>query len=361
MAEQESAATPDLSIYPRLAEIIGSFPTAQYTRALTLLGVPDAVAGGPRHVSDLAVALGAHRPTLTRYLRCCAMLGLLTEDEPEVFGTTPMGKLLESDNMFHGMTRATAGMHHYLPYTKVVECIRTGRSMGEETLGMPFFDYLESMREELVYYYQLIALTSGDCGAAVSGVFDFTPYKTIADVGGHFGAMLADVLRAAPGSRGVLFDRPAAMTAARAHLDGQGLTDRVALHGGNIIDEPPPADADLYLLKTVLWEHDDERASRILRNVAAVMSPSAKLLIIENFLPELSYASGEELDHFTRELHRVNFSVVLQRGGRVRTEAEYREMVADAGLSVERTFGVQGSPTVEGGTRRRWDLIEVTR
>ncbi len=351
MRVSEEAAV-DLSIYPRLVEIIGSFPTAQYARALALLGIPDALAKGPRYASDLASAVGAHEGTLTRYLRALTMLGLVTEDEPNKFGMTPMGALLQSDSMFHSLTRATAGMHHYLPYTKVVECIRTGKSMAEDTLGSTFYDYLEQRPDELLYFYQLISVTCGDVGTVVAKAYDFSRYDTIVDVSGHFGQTLVQILQAVPDVNAVLYDTPGILPAARGYFEQQGLSDRIELKGGEIELERPPAGHDLYMLNTVLWESDDERCLRILRNIAKSMRPDSKLLIVENFLPPLPCESDEEPDKQAQELHRVNFSVFLQRGGRVRKEEEYRSLLQDAGFVVEDVTGVQGNP-------RYWDVIEA--
>jgi hypothetical protein len=343
----------DVSIYTDLVQLIGSFPTAQYVRALTTLGVPDQLVEGPRRAADLAAAIGAHQHTLTRYLRSCAVLGLVTENEPELFGVTPMGALLTSDGMFSAMAHATAGMHHYLPYTKTAECVRTGRPMGEETLGTSFLRYLQERPEDLLHFYQLDSMTSGDCGGSIAKVFDFARFGVIVDAAGRHGDMLAQVLAAAPGSRGILYDVPAIMPAARENLTGQGVIERVELAGGDLGVEGPPSGGDLYLLKTALWETDDDRAVRILRNIAAVMPPSALLLVIETFLPELPHGIGsQEVDEETRELHRVNFSVFLQRGGRVRTEAELRELLDSAGFDVERVSRVTGDS-------RKWDLIEA--
>jgi hypothetical protein len=342
----------DPAMFPKMVELIGSFPSAQYTRSLTVLGVPDELADGPRHVADIASAIGAHEPTLAKYLRSCAILGLLTESEAGLFGLTPLGALLRTGGMFFAMSRATAGMHHYLPYTRIADCVRTGRPMAEATLGTGFFEYLQERPEELLYYYQLVSMTSGDCGTAVAKVFDFSRFGAIVDVGGRHGDLLAQILSVTPDVRAVLFDLPAILPAARAYLAGQGLDARVTLKGGDPAAERPPAGGDLYLLKNVLWETDDERAARILRNTAASMSPSARLLVIESFLPAMPHGADRETDEETRELHRVNFSAFLQRGARVRTEAEYRELLGDAGFTIEKVTGVDGDS-------RHWDLIEA--
>ncbi|MEU0336035.1 methyltransferase [Streptomyces sp. NPDC006193] len=343
----------DTSLYTDLVQLIGSFPTAQYVRALTLLGVPDQLLPAPRGAADLAAAIGAHRPTLVRYLRSCAVLGLITENEPEVFALTPMGALLTSDGMFAAMARATAGMHHYLPYTRTAECVRTGRPMGEDTLGTSFHRHLEQRPEDLLALYQLDSMTSGDCGGSIARVFDFTRFPVIVDAAGRHGDMLAQVLAAAPDARGVLHDVPAILPAARANLTARGVIERVDLAGGDLAVDGPPGGGDLYLLKTLLWENDDERAVRILRNCAAAMPPTALLLVIESFLPDLPHGiNGPDVDEETRELHRVNFSVFLQRGGRVRTEREVRDLLTTAGFTVAQVSRVAGDA-------RTWDLIQA--
>ncbi|SBT42747.1 methyltransferase [Micromonospora auratinigra] len=352
MSKQTEQA-PDLSIYTSLAEMIANFPKAQYARALALLRIPDLTVAGPRPLAELVGETGAHPESLRRFLRACVMLDLTVETAPEVFGMTRMGALLHSASPFAAIARGTAGLQHYVPYGYIVDTVLTGRPATKAALGMTFYEYLDANPDELRQFGALTSITSGDCGEAVAAAVDLSAYPTIVDVGGNSGTLLGQLLTAAPGNRGVLFDRPAIVPAAREQLAGAGLADRVEVVGGDFFDRVPDG-GDLYTLKNILWDWDDADAARILATVAAAMPSGATLMIIDQFLPEMPLGDGAELDPRTRELHRVSFSILLQRGGRVRTEAEYRDLVTAAGLTVTEVLPAPGA-------KRRWDLLLARR
>src|SRR4029078_8092303 len=97
------------------------------------------------------------------------------------------------------------------------------------------------------------------------------------------GPMLAAILAARPGLSGVLVEAPGVLPDADAHLKAAGVRERVELVEGDIF-ERVEAKADLYLLKDILHDWDDERSLVILETVRAAMAPGAKLLLVETLL-----------------------------------------------------------------------------
>ena len=65
------------------------------------------------------------------------------------------------------------------------------------------------------------------------------PAGTIVDVGGGQGALLAAILARTPDVRGVLFDLPHVVAAARELIDEAGLADRCELVGGRLLRAGP--------------------------------------------------------------------------------------------------------------------------
>ena len=102
---------------------------------------------------------------------------------------------------------------------------------------------------------------------AVVAAYDFGAFSSLVDVGGGRGVLLDAILRTAPSSRPSLFDRPAAVEAARAFLG-----ERASCVVGDFF-ESVPAGADAYLLSRVLHDWDDEDALRILRVCREAMGP----------------------------------------------------------------------------------------
>ena len=93
-----------------------------------------------------------------------------------------------------------------------------------------------------------------------------------------------------------------------------------------------PAGADAYVLKGVVHDWEDAEALAILRNVRAAMRGDARLLLIERVLPERI----DPADPLTPGLFIHDVNMMLNPGGRERTEAEFRDLLSQAGLQLTR-------------------------
>jgi len=91
--------------------------------------------------------------------------------------------------------------------------------------------------------------------------------------------------------------------------------------------------ADVYLLKSIVHDWDDERGLAILQTCGQAMSPEAKLVLLERELPERIENPEEALSTVMSDLHMM---VVL--GGRERTTNEYRDFLAQAGMRMTRAI-----------------------
>jgi hypothetical protein len=161
---------------------------------------------------------------------------------------------------------------------------------------------------------------------AVAAAYDFGLVGTLVDVGGASGNMLAAVLTRHPGVRGVLFDLPHAVSQSGAFLASNGIDGRVSVVSGDFFSSVP-AGNDCYLLSHIIHDWSEEQCLAILRNVRAAMKPKGRLLIVEMVLP-----TGDA-PHPGKLLDMV---MLVVPGGRERTEAEYRDLLAKAGFRLTR-------------------------
>jgi hypothetical protein len=126
--------------------------------------------------------------------------------------------------------------------------------------------------------------------------------------------------------RGILFDRPAAVARAHAVLESAGVAERCEMRGGSFFDAVPD-DGDIYILKSVIHDWDDDRAAAILRNSRRTMDVNARLLLIEWVIPPGNTPSpGKWMD----------LNMLVATGGRERTKVEYRRLCAQAGFELTR-------------------------
>lgn len=150
---------------------------------------------------------------------------------------------------------------------------------------------------------------------------DWDGVRTVVDVGGGTGTLLAEVLRARPGLRGVLVDLPATVTRSAETLEAAGVSDRVMTVGQSFFD-PLPAGADLYLLKSVLSDWPDREAGVILRWCADAARPSGRVVLLNGVSPDEAGGPSPAL------------LMMVLVGGKDRTMTEFRALAHAAGLAV---------------------------
>ena len=166
--------------------------------------------------------------------------------------------------------------------------------------------------------------------------YDFSPFKTIVDVGGSYGTLLTAILWSNPTAQGVLFDQPHVVADANAHLLVAGMGERCTTVGGDFFMEIP-ANGDAYILAQILHDWNDERSIAILQQCRRAMSAHGKLLVIELVLPP-----GEE--PFIGKWVDLHMLVLL--GARERTAAEYNMLFRAAGFALARIVPTVAGPSI---------------
>ena len=202
----------------------------------------------------------------------------------------------------------------------MLEYVRTGQPAYQNVFGRPFW-------EDLAAHPGIAADFDVLMGPAGHGVPDFDielaggwdPIRTIVDVGGGTGAMLASLLRRHPGVRGTLVDLPG--TVARAHgiIADSAVVSRINLAGQSFFD-PLPAGADVYLLKSVLNDWPDEPTVAVLSRCAEAARPDGRVVILGGVAPD--------------EAPRYLAIDMLVAGGKTSTLTQFRGLAQRAGLEV---------------------------
>jgi hypothetical protein len=303
----------------RMVELLGGFRISQALYAAAALGVADQLVVGPAPVKALAERAGAHAPSLHRLLRTLASVGVFTEPQPGVFALTPLGQTLTSSQPGSMRDLAIMWMEtHYAPFAELIHAVRTGRPAAEHLYGEPFFAWLSHHPEQASRFTGAMAnLTSGGFKTAAIASLPLDGTRTIVDVGGADGTVLATILAAHPHIRGVLFDLPHVITDAPRTLARHGVDDRVDCMGGDFF-ESVPAGADAYLVSVVLHNWPDQQAQRILANIAAAGGSGARLLMIEFVVPPGDTPHPSKMS---------DLNMLAMLDGKERTETEWRELL----------------------------------
>jgi hypothetical protein len=320
-----------------LLQMMTGYWVSQAIYVAAKLGIADLLTNGPVDCEDLAAATDTHAPSLRRVLRALASVGVFTEVSPGSFALTPLAELLRAGTP--GSMRALAIMYaeeQYRAWGELLHSVRTGEMAFDHQFGMGYFEYLAQHPDSDRVFNEAMTGWTHQLVGAVVDAYDFSPFETVVDVGGGFGALLADILRSNPGTRGILFEQPHVVASAEEYFAAAGVTDRCTFVGGDFF-AAVPAGGDAYVLSQILHDWDDERCVTILRHCRRAMPDHGKLLVVELVLPAGDEPSlGKWLD-----LHML---VLL--GGRERTAAEYDTLFRAAGFKLARIVPTPPGPSI---------------
>jgi hypothetical protein len=311
-----------------MLQLLNGLFTVQALHVAATLGIPDLLASAPATADRLAVDTGTHRPSLYRLLRMLAAAGALREEADGRFSLTALGATLRSDgpDSVRDWALYVGAPEPWEAWGRLRDTVMTGEPGFVLAHGMPTYDYLAQNPALGATFNRWMTRQSDQHNAAIGAGYDFSPFRTLADIGGGEGSTLALILRTNPSLRGILLDLPE-VVANPTPLKAAGVLDRCTVIGGDMLDGVP-AGADAYLLKRVLMIWGDEQATQVLRNCAAVLPRAGKVLAIEMIMPPCNEPSPAP----TFDM----LMLLAHRGGRIRTEAEFRDLFKAAGLRLTR-------------------------
>lgn len=306
-----------------ILQTIMSAGAAQLIYVAARLRLADELARGPASSQELAARVGAEPRTLHRLLRGLVAFDLFREREDGRFELASQGQELRSDvpatqwrtviEWGELINKAMGGLLH---------AVKTGERPFEHVFGMSVWEYRARNPELGETFHANVAEATARAAGALVAAYDFASARTVVDVGGGHGALLAAILNACPQTRGILFDR--FTDGAAQALAASGVSERCEQVRGDFFQSVPPG-ADVYLLKAIVHDWSDEEAERILIHCREAMSPRSRLLLLERLMPERA-APGD-----TTVLSDV-LMLVLEHG-RERTERDFRALLSRAGFS----------------------------
>jgi hypothetical protein len=320
-----------------LIERIGGYMTAHALGVVADLGIADLIKDGVRSSDELAAETGAHEPSLRRILRLLAAVGVTTEPEPARFGLTEVGAQLRSDSpdSMRAFTRVFCSPMWFTAWQGLGQAVATGELAFSQAKGSDFYTTLAADTEFSALFHEAMGEESRIAAARVAAAYDFSHVTKVVDLGGGDGTLLAAILTAHPHLSGTVFDSPNGVADAPAVLSKAGVADRCDVQPGDFFQDIP-GDGDLYIIKSVFQDWNDEDALALLRSCRSQIPDSATLLIVGTVLPETPSAD-QSIAYFT------DVNMMVMAGGRERTESEFRAMLSETGFTVQSVrFGAAG-------------------
>ncbi len=318
MSEQEPEA--------RLWEMMSAHYYSRGLYCAALLKLPDHLKDGPRTAAELAARCECNPRVLYRLLRALTTVELF-EQNGDKFSLTPMSDLLRSDVPRTQRAKALIMGGDWDNWGELPTVLKTGEKRFKEPVESLYGDSYKGTDEDAAIFDQAMDAFYYDAPVPMLGVYDFNDAMTVCDVAGGSGKQLVALLKAYPNMRGILFDLPETIESrSKEYIEAEGLTERCQCVGGDFFKAIPHG-ADLYLLRHVIHNWDDEKAIAILRNVAEVLPENGKVLVIDWVIPP------DDPKAFSKWWDLMN---LLFSGGAERTPEEHAGLFTQAGLEFTR-------------------------
>jgi hypothetical protein len=320
-----------------LIEVIGGYMASQALALAAELKLADHIDAGRVSSAELAAATGTHQPSLYRLLRTLVAIGLFTEPSPDEFGLTDVGEQLRTDspNSLWAFTRFFTNPSLFDSWQQVEHTVHTGECAFDHVHGRNIYVHLAENPELSALFNVAMGQESRIAAGLVAEGYDFSNVTKVVDVGGGDGTLLAAILGAHPLLTGVCFDSAAGVAEASGVLAEAGVADRCEVVAGDFFSSVP-ADGDLYIIKSVFQDWDDEPARNLLRTVRAHMPAGAVLLIVGSVLPDTANTDNPVMFY-------TDINMLVTAGGRERTESEFRALLTETGFAVESVgYGAAG-------------------
>jgi hypothetical protein len=315
-----------------LLEMWSGYVVSRALYVVAELAIADHLADGPKTAAELAAATRANQGALRRLLQMLAARGVFAEEEPGRFRLTPLSACLRSGTA--GSVRDTIRMYgdmHWRSIGSLLHSVMTGEPAFEEVAGSPVWEYLAGHPDEGERFARGMANVSSLENEVIARAYDFSAFRVVIDVGGGRGGFVAEVLRANPGLRGVLYDGPDVVDRPTDLLES-GVADRCQIVAGNFF-ESVPGGCEVYMLKRVLDGWDDDDALRILRRCRQAIPSHGRLLNIHALVPNAGPYSRKDVAILT-----IDIGMLVGGRGRERTEEEFRNLYRKAGFHLNRVI-----------------------
>jgi hypothetical protein len=326
---------PELTVL----QLASSYQLSQALYVAAKVGVADVIDPEPLSADAIAETVGARASPLRRVLRALVAAGVFCELEDGRFASNDASASLRAGAP--GRIRDVVinfGEEMYRSFGELLHTVRSGETAFDRVYGVPLFEYYAThpATEASAAARMLARSLPVARELATSGLIRGA--RTLVDVGGGTGTLVAEVLRHRAELTGVLLERPGMLALARAYLTEQGVAARCELVEGDFFSSVPSG-GDVYILKSVLHDWDDEQCVAILRTCRTAMDASARMVIVELILPEHMTASPLTLSAALLDLIMLAYA-----GGRERTEAEFADLLDQASLRLTSTTKLGAGP-----------------
>lgn len=318
--------------FATLQEIAGGYGLSRCLHVVAELGVADVLGDAPQTASALAAAVKADPDALGRVLRLLSAHGVFAATR-DGFAHSAASRLLQVEHpqSMRAFVRMFGLRSNWDIFGALEHGVRTGDPAASQVLPNGFWGHLAENPEASAIFGAAMSAKAQAHVPMIIAAYDWSEFERIGDIGGGRGHLLRAVLEAAPNATGVLFDLPQALA-----QSADVASERLAVQPGDFFKDALPA-CDAYLLMEVIHDWGDAESVAILSAIRKAARPRARLLLIEQIVPE---GDGP---HWTKLL---DIHMMAYFGARQRTRQEYEALLREGGFALRREIETDGGISV---------------
>jgi len=255
------------------------------------LAVFSQLADGPKSGPDLQGAIDVHPRATFDFLDTLVALGLLERDgsgESARYANTPATArfLVKSSPQYIGGILEMANARLYRFWADLTTALKTGLPQNEiKETGKSMFEALYADPARLEQFMDAMSGISMGNFIAFAEKFDFSSYKTLADIGGATGQLSTIVAARHPHMRCQTFDLPEVQPIADRRVREQCADGRVSAESINFFADEFPK-ADVITMGMILHDWNLENKKMLIGKAYRALPPGGAFVAIENIIDD---------------------------------------------------------------------------
>ncbi len=313
-----------MSEFHKTMDIIFGRWKSQILYAGAKIGIFDYLTTSPKDIGQIARDLDLNETMAYRILRSIASLGFLKEEEDgRRFSITTLGELLRKDHpqTLQGVLLLEEGPEHYQIWKQLSRMIKDGQQNAFiSEYGNNIFEYAGKNSEYSKVFNNAMSSYSAMHTAMVLEAlneYDFSNVSQICEIGGGQGHLLSHLQSKYNHLNGTILELESVVNNQDSSWPTKmGLQDRCKYIKGNMFEQVPSA--DLYIMKMILHDWNDDECKKILSNIHKSASDKSTIFIVEHIVPDAT------TPHFSK---LFDIHMMCATTGRERTIEEYKSLL----------------------------------
>lgn len=279
------------------------------------LGLFRLLAAGPASEAQIREQLNLHPRGAGHFLQALAELGLLERNGNAYRNSAAVQRFLvpDGDGYLGGFLRM-ADRVMYPAWGRLADALRTGEPQASHYSGdNDMFDQLYGNDEKKDSFVSMAEDASRPLIPALSAAFDWGAHKSVLELGGCRGNVLAHVVKDHPHLDGTVVDLPQLEPAFDEHMANLGTTGRVTFHAADFFADSLP-EADVLMIGHCMVDWTDEQRIALIQNTFPAVRPGGAFLIWDPIL-----VNGDD-SHLRNLIRSLNLQLMTPHGTNYRLE-----------------------------------------